>query len=269
MKSYAIFGGTFNPIHLGHLNSAKEIVKLLKLDQLVFIPTGISAFKQNQKLIDNNIRYEAIRAAIGKSSKIKVSKMEINRRGVSYTIDTVKHFIKLKRIDFSKGDKLYCILGYDAFKRIEEWKDYKKLSRLVNFVVLTRPQVGLNISKMSQKIRMIAKRLGFNYNKNIGNIFEEKENENKPSNRVQLKARKITKSKTFLPNPKKLGGYPRMLTSFHSKASNQILVVQVTPLKISSSDINQRMERGLNVRHLLDSKVFELLFNNNINGGKR
>ena len=135
-----ILGGTFNPIHIGHLILAEEVKDRLKLDKIIFVPTNIPPHKQSSDIISAKERYKMIRLAIKTNKDFSVSDIEIKRGGISYTIQTIQEF---KRI-YPK-DQLYFITGSDLLKYLDEWKDLNQILEMVNFVVATRPGYPLEM----------------------------------------------------------------------------------------------------------------------------
>ncbi len=149
-----LFGGTFNPIHLGHLRAALEVKEAFSLDSIYIIPSAIPPHKNNLGLVKANDRLEMIRLAVFDYPAFVVSDIEIKRSGPSYTIDTVNHF----RSAFSKDTRLYLIMGLDAFLEIDTWKSYRDLLRLIPFIVMARPAVKWNdVSKLQQALKEFLK----------------------------------------------------------------------------------------------------------------
>lgn len=140
MKHIGLFGGTFNPIHLGHLRPAQEVLEGFALDKIIFIPSALPPHKQTTYLTDANYRLEMIRLAIQDCPQFEVSDVEIRRCGHSYTIDTVRYFKSLL-----SDSKLYFIIGTDAFWDIDSWKSYQELFSLISFIVMARPGSSGNV----------------------------------------------------------------------------------------------------------------------------
>jgi len=132
-----LFGGTFNPIHCGHLKAAEEIIEKIKLDKICFIPSNIPPHKEENELADANQRFKMVESAIRGKDKFCISDYEILKKEKSYTVDTLKHF-KGK----FPGHEMYFIVGHDIFNPIETWKDFKELFELSNFIVISRPGVS-------------------------------------------------------------------------------------------------------------------------------
>jgi nicotinate-nucleotide adenylyltransferase len=140
MKSSAearlgLFGGTFNPIHYGHLRAAEEVAEALNLTRAWFIPAAQPPHKAPGEVTPFALRYEMTRLAVGDHPVLGVSDIEGRRPGKSYSIET----LRLIRQEYPPPWELYFILGLDAILEIQTWKDYAQLFTLANFVVLDRP----------------------------------------------------------------------------------------------------------------------------------
>ncbi len=133
-KKIGIIGGTFDPIHNGHLLMAENSRKAFSLDKIIFIPAGIPPHKKDKNISSNVHRYNMTLLAINNNKHYFLSDIELKREGISFTVDTIKH---LKSI-FS-GAELYFIMGSDSLLQIEKWKDYEELLSLCNFIVAKRP----------------------------------------------------------------------------------------------------------------------------------
>jgi len=129
-----ILGGTFNPVHLGHLILAEEARELLSLDKVVFVPTYLPPHKTSRGIAPVEARLTMIQLAIKGNKYFSVSDMEIRRGGKSYTIDTVKEFKK----EFAFGG-LFFIIGSDLVGYLDAWKDFNEITKLVKIIVATRP----------------------------------------------------------------------------------------------------------------------------------
>jgi len=144
-----ILGGTFNPIHLGHLILAEEIREKLRLDKIIFVPTYIPPHKKSKNIAPARDRYSMIKSAIRGNDFLDVSDIEIRRMGASYTIDTLRSFKKR----FPRDD-MYFITGSDLLNYLDEWKDLKQIISLVKFVVATRP--GYPLEDIPSYIKTVA-----------------------------------------------------------------------------------------------------------------
>ena len=128
-----MFGGTFNPIHLGHLRGAEEIRETFNLSEVVFIPAAVPPHKMAEEVIEARHRLEMVRLATATNPHFSTTDIELSRSGKSYSIDTIRYFRERCR------GSLFFILGGDAFVEIETWKEFQHLFSLCNFVVMTRP----------------------------------------------------------------------------------------------------------------------------------
>ncbi|HOJ43890.1 MAG TPA: nicotinate (nicotinamide) nucleotide adenylyltransferase, partial [Syntrophorhabdaceae bacterium] len=115
-----LFGGTFDPIHIGHLRAAEEIREMYFLDVIYFIPVYIPPHKREKKIADYEDRVSMIRLSIKGNRFMKLSDIEIKRGGVSYSYDTIRYFE-------DKFKDIYFIIGVDAFSEINTWYRYKEL----------------------------------------------------------------------------------------------------------------------------------------------
>lgn len=141
-KSIAIMGGTFDPIHHGHLVAAEAVRHRFKVDKVIFMPAGQPAHKTNKKVTHNEHRYLMTVLATMRNENFEVSRIEIDRPGLTYTIDTIEALKKLCRPDV----RLYFITGADAIHQIMTWKEPERLLQLCDFVAVTRP--GYDTSKL-------------------------------------------------------------------------------------------------------------------------
>ena len=129
-----ILGGTFNPIHYGHLAAAEEVRDRLKLERIVVIPSHLPPHKFEEEVPSAVQRLEMVRLATTGNPFFEPSEIEIKRGGRSYTIDTVEAL----RQEFP-GTELYFITGLDSFLEIQTWHQWERLLSLCNFVVISRP----------------------------------------------------------------------------------------------------------------------------------
>ncbi len=144
MKKIGILGGTFNPIHFGHLILAEEVREALKLDKVIFVPTNLPPHKHNN-ILEGKYRYDMIKLAIADNKYFDVSDVETKRGGVSFTIDT----LRLLRSRYKKT-QLFFISGSDVLKYLPKWKDVDKILKIAKFVVANRP--GYSLKKIPRKI---------------------------------------------------------------------------------------------------------------------
>lgn len=133
MRHIGLFGGTFNPIHTGHLLAAEAVLKQLKLDEIHFLPAAYSPFKTRPKLSDHH-RIAMLKRAIEGYPRFKIDTRELSRSGPSYTIDTL-----VEIAESSPQSQLYLLIGMDAWGSFERWHQWQELIKLCHLVVVTRP----------------------------------------------------------------------------------------------------------------------------------
>jgi nicotinate-nucleotide adenylyltransferase len=134
-KGIGLFGGTFDPVHHGHLRAGEEIRQAFSLSWVEFLPARIPPHKTGQPLTDIRHRVAMLRLAVEGNPYFRVSEVEASREGVSYLVDTLKAYREHYPADVS----LYFIMGMDSYQEIATWHRYPELFSLSNFVVITRP----------------------------------------------------------------------------------------------------------------------------------
>lgn len=136
-----LLGGTFDPVHVGHLIVAQDVIEELRLDRMVFIPCSIPPHKEAQACASAEDRFEMLRIAVKNNMQFVVSDVELVRGGVSYTVDTV---IQLQQQGW--GDhELFFVMGSDQAMEMESWKDPARLLEVCRIVVISRPGYDLGI----------------------------------------------------------------------------------------------------------------------------
>jgi nicotinate-nucleotide adenylyltransferase len=147
-RRLGLFGGTFNPIHRGHVQVARDVLHRFKLTAIQFIPSALPPHKTEGFLASPADRYAMACRALEDEPALIVSDIEIQRSGPSYTIDTLRRFMAEPPHDL----QLFFMVGLDAFLEIHTWKAYRQLFDLAAFIVMTRPQAA----KPDQKLDALA-----------------------------------------------------------------------------------------------------------------
>lgn len=153
MMRLGIMGGTFDPIHYGHLVTAEEALAQFKLDEVVFMPTGQPARKTHKRVSAAEDRYLMTAIATASHPKFSVSRMEIDRSGTTYTIDTIREMHAL----YGDGVDLFFITGADAILDILTWKSSERLADLCTLIAATRP--GYDLSPLRARVFPAAHRV--------------------------------------------------------------------------------------------------------------
>ena len=146
MRKIGILGGSFDPIHFGHLLMAQSAKEVLKLDRVFFVPTFCSPFKTGYKMPSSEKRLAMVKAAIKGNEAFAIYNGELLRGGVSYTIDTLKELKKLY-----PQAKFFLLMGADNLKSFHRWKDTKGVLDLASLVILNRP----GFDKSSERSRPV------------------------------------------------------------------------------------------------------------------
>ncbi len=214
-----LFGGTFNPIHNGHLKAIEEVLKGFSLDKSYLIPSAIPPHKEQRNLVDAKDRMEMIRLAVATCpalmESVTVSDVELKRKGPSYTIDTVCHFKSI----LPKDSRLYLILGLDAFLEIDTWKSYKDLFMLTSFIVIPRP--GTGSADRSAILRSIENYL----KKSISHGYN----------------------------------YSFSQSCYIHSDKQPVFFFDVSPINISSTKIRKLINQGMSIKSLVPGKVEEFI----------
>jgi nicotinate-nucleotide adenylyltransferase len=129
-----LFGGSFDPVHLGHLLVAQAAMEELVLDRLFFIPAAQSPFKPESKPAPASIRLQLLRLALAGKTNCEIDEQEIRRGGVSYTVETLRDYTRR----FPRAE-LFYLIGADNAAKLNEWREANALAKLAEFVAIPRP----------------------------------------------------------------------------------------------------------------------------------
>lgn len=140
-----VMGGTFDPIHHGHLVAASEVAHEFALDEVIFVPTASQPFKRGKRVAPAEHRYLMCVIATAANPRFSVSRVDIERGGTTYTIDTLRDLREAH-----PQAELFFITGADALERIMDWKEVDELFQLAHFVGVTRPGHHMDTRKLSE-----------------------------------------------------------------------------------------------------------------------
>lgn len=140
----AIFGGTFDPIHIGHIHIAYEALYNLHLDKILFMPAGNPPNKINKKITDARIRYDLVSKAIEYETNFEISNYEINKKENSYTYETIELFSKLQ-----SNTEWYFLIGGDSLMDLDNWKNVDRIFNSCKLVVYNR--AGFALERVMQQ----------------------------------------------------------------------------------------------------------------------
>ena len=153
MRRIGILGGTFDPVHNGHIHLAEDAIREADLDEVVMIPAKIQPFKQDRKTASGEDRLQMIALAAGSDSHITVSRFELLQEGVSYTYLTLRHMREVYN-----GDKLYFITGTDSLLKLDTWMNAEELLTNYAYIVGTRP--GYRQDELEATMKNLRERFG-------------------------------------------------------------------------------------------------------------
>ncbi len=128
-------GGSFDPVHFGHLIAAQDVLEQFKLDRLFLVPAAQAPLKPSDVQSTSEDRLTMLHAAIEWDRRLEISDYELTKGGVSYTVDSVRHF----RTQFP-GARLFWVIGGDQLPLLHKWKDIRELAQLIEFIFLERPK---------------------------------------------------------------------------------------------------------------------------------
>ena len=152
-----IMGGTFDPIHFGHLVTAEEALVQFNLDRVVFMPTGNPAFKGGQVVSSAEDRYLMAVIATAANPDFDVSRMEVDRPGLTYTVDTLLGL----RDEYGPAAELFFVTGADAVWDIVGWKDAEQIAGLATFIAATRPGYDLEAARAAHEAQATGFRIEY------------------------------------------------------------------------------------------------------------
>jgi nicotinate-nucleotide adenylyltransferase len=147
----AVLGGSFNPIHYGHLLLADEILEQLGLDRVLFVPAAAPPHKPAAQLAPAADRFEMVRLAIAEHPRFAVSDLELRRSGPSYTVDTLEALA-------AGGDTLFLVVGSETFLDLLSWREPRRVARLARLVVV--PRAGSAFDPESAAAQKVLREIG-------------------------------------------------------------------------------------------------------------
>ena len=139
-KRIAIYGGTFDPVHSGHLEIARRVTQFFGIDEFLFVPARVAPHKLDREVLPTLHRYAMLALATSTDSRLCVSTFELDGPGRQFTVDTLYHF----RSRFGESADLFFVMGADSWAELTTWREWRRLMTLANLIVVTRP--GYEIS---------------------------------------------------------------------------------------------------------------------------
>lgn len=144
----AFYGGSFDPIHNGHLTIAHKLTEVFRLEEFVFIPAFHAPHKKNKQVSSGFHRYAMLALATANIEKIRLSTIELDSPERPYSIETLSRL----KSELSKTHEIFFVIGADSWQEITTWRDWENLLQLVNFIVVTRPNYEIGFSHVGKEI---------------------------------------------------------------------------------------------------------------------
>jgi nicotinate-nucleotide adenylyltransferase len=134
-KRIAIYGGTFDPVHAGHLEVARKVLQLFAIDEFLFMPARVAPHKLDARVSPALHRYAMLALATREDPRLSISTFELDKPERGYTVDTLFHF----RSSLGEAGDLFFVMGADSWLEITTWREWQRLMTLANLIVVTRP----------------------------------------------------------------------------------------------------------------------------------
>lgn len=144
----ALYGGSFDPVHSGHIKVAKRVSEFFEIDLVLFIPAQMAPHKLGSKVTAAVHRYAMLALATQNDPDLLVSTYELNGPDRRYTVDTVRHFQQV----LGNTAELFFVMGADSWEEINTWRDWERLLTMVNHIVVTRPGYDIDSAKIGPEV---------------------------------------------------------------------------------------------------------------------
>ena len=168
-KRIAIYGGTFDPVHLGHMEIARSISRLFAIDEFLFVPARAAPHKQDAQVSAGLDRYAMLALATQEDPRLCISVLELDATATQYTVDTIRHF----RAYFGESAELFFVMGADSWMEITSWREWETLMALANHVVVTRPGYEFSADHISPAVAARVADVRGLAEKDVSELFEK------------------------------------------------------------------------------------------------
>ena len=149
-KRIALYGGTFDPVHSGHVEIARKVSELFEIEKVLFIPAQVAPHKIGKPVTEPIHRYAMLALATQNDPRLLISTFELDAPDRRYTVDTVEHFQRV----LGESTELFFIMGADSWSEISTWREWERLLRIVNHIVVTRPGYEVDQTLPSRAARV-------------------------------------------------------------------------------------------------------------------
>ena len=148
-RRIALYGGTFDPVHVGHAAVARSLLQLFGLDEVIFVPAFVAPHKRERRVSPALDRYAMLALATQGERRFRVSAVEMNAPERPYTVDTLTHF----REAYGETARLFFVMGADSWEEITTWREWERVLTLTDQLVVTRPGYELSADHVTDEIR--------------------------------------------------------------------------------------------------------------------
>lgn len=145
-KRIALYGGTFDPVHLGHLEIARRVSEVFEIEQLLFIPAQMAPHKVGRPVTHPIHRYAMLALATQDDPRLAISTFELDAPDRRYTVDTIEHFQR----ELGDSTELFFIMGADSWSEITTWHEWQRLLSMTNHIVVTRPGYEVSLAQVGK-----------------------------------------------------------------------------------------------------------------------
>jgi nicotinate-nucleotide adenylyltransferase len=147
----AVYGGTFDPVHHGHVEVARRILELFALDEVIFMPAYVAPHRRRERVASAFHRYAMLVLATQDDERLRISTAELDAPDRPYTVETIGRL----RQEFGESKRLFFVMGADSWLEIETWRDWNRLLALCDHIVVTRPGYELNVPGISAPEKIV------------------------------------------------------------------------------------------------------------------
>lgn len=144
-RRIALYGGTFDPVHLGHVEIARRVLELFEIEKVLFVPAQVAPHKMGRPVTEPIHRYAMLALATQNDPRLSISTFELDAPDRRYTVNTVAHFQQAFETSGGESTELFFIMGADSWSEITTWREWERLLTMINHIIVTRP--GHDIDK--------------------------------------------------------------------------------------------------------------------------
>lgn len=147
-KRIALYGGTFDPVHRGHLAVARTISQIFEIDEMLFVPAWLAPHKRTHDVTPALHRYAMLALATQQDARLRISSFELESPDRGYTVETLAHF----ESELGNDNELFFLMGADSWSEIKTWKEWERLLMMANHIVVTRPGYDLELAGLNDEV---------------------------------------------------------------------------------------------------------------------